>query len=305
MCGTRARAQRAGPGPASRPRPAPPSSLASKRSCIPTQIPSSGRPPPTRSRSASSRPGASPRAALSTWPTPGDHGERRLAHGRRVGRDRPASAPARANAGADASAGCRRRSRRARPSREPLGRADPAVARRDGLPQRLAERLERRLGDVVVVGAGATRRGRVQPACIAKRSSACGSSETARPPTRSPRERERDLGVRRGGRGRPPRSRAPRPSARSPSRSGRCPRASPSACGERVAERGEHVLDRVVLVDVEVAAGDAVEVEAGVEGAEREQVVEEADAGRDARRGPLPSRSSVIRSAVSVLVRVT
>ena len=52
---------------------------------------------------------------------------------------------------------------------------------------------------------------------------------------------------------------------------------------ERVAERGEHVLDRVVLVDVEVAAGEQLEVEAGVEGEQRQQVIEEADPGRDAR----------------------
>ena len=49
------------------------------------------------------------------------------------------------------------------------------------------------------------------------------------------------------------------------------------------AECGQHVLDRVVLVDVEIASGDAVEVEAGVEGEQREKVVEEADPGRDVR----------------------
>ena len=43
------------------------------------------------------------------------------------------------------------------------------------------------------------------------------------------------------------------------------------------------VLDRVVLVDVEVAAGDAVEIEAGVEREQREQMVEEADPRRDVR----------------------
>ena len=52
---------------------------------------------------------------------------------------------------------------------------------------------------------------------------------------------------------------------------------------ERVAERGEDVLDRVVLVDVEVAAGEQLEVEAAVEGEERQQVIEKADSGRDAR----------------------
>ena len=43
------------------------------------------------------------------------------------------------------------------------------------------------------------------------------------------------------------------------------------------------VLDGVVLVDVEIAARDQLEVEAGVEGEEREKVIEEADAGLDAR----------------------
>ena len=51
---------------------------------------------------------------------------------------------------------------------------------------------------------------------------------------------------------------------------------------ERVAERGKHVLDGVVLVDVEVPGREQVEIEAGVESAEREEVVEEADAGGDA-----------------------
>ena len=36
---------------------------------MPTQIPSSGRPAAARSRNASAS-GSSPRAALSTWPTP-------------------------------------------------------------------------------------------------------------------------------------------------------------------------------------------------------------------------------------------
>ena len=39
----------------------------------------------------------------------------------------------------------------------------------------------------------------------------------------------------------------------------------------------------MVLVDVEVAAGEQLEVEAAVEGEERQQVIEKADPGRDAR----------------------
>ena len=57
----------------------------------------------------------------------------------------------------------------------------------------------------------------------------------------------------------------------------------PSACWSGAPERGEHVLDRVVLVDVEVAARDAVEIEPGVEGEQRQQVVEKPDPGRDVR----------------------
>src|SRR5205814_7709254 len=55
---------------------------------------------------------------------------------------------------------------------------------------------------------------------------------------------------------------------------------------ERVAERGEHVLRRVVLVDVEIAGGDALQVERAVPGEQLEQVVEEADARRHARASP-------------------
>ena len=42
----------------------------------------------------------------------------------------------------------------------------------------------------------------------------------------------------------------------------------------------------MVLVDVQVAAGEQLEVEAGVKGGERQQVVEKADPGRDARLPP-------------------
>jgi hypothetical protein len=61
------------------------------------------------------------------------------------------------------------------------------------------------------------------------------------------------------------------------------PLAAVERLGKRVAERREHILDRVVLVHVDVAAGQDLEVEPAVESELREQVVEEADAGRDAR----------------------
>ena len=53
---------------------------------------------------------------------------------------------------------------------------------------------------------------------------------------------------------------------------------------QRVPERGEHILDRVMLVDVEIATGNAGEVEPGMESEQREQVVEEADARRTCDR---------------------
>ena len=58
--------------------------------------------------------------------------------------------------------------------------------------------------------------------------------------------------------------------------------------GERRAQDERDVLDRVVLVDLEVAAGRHVEVEQAVVGERGEQVVVEADAGRD--RAPAPTR---------------
>ena len=64
----------------------------------------------------------------------------------------------------------------------------------------------------------------------------------------------------------------------------------PSRAAERPAQRraecGEDVLDGVVLVDVDVAARVELEVEPRVEGEQREQVVEEADAGLDTRLDP-------------------
>ena len=52
---------------------------------------------------------------------------------------------------------------------------------------------------------------------------------------------------------------------------------------QRVAERREHVLHGVVLVHVDVAPREQLEVEPGVEGGERQQVVEEADPRGDTR----------------------
>ena len=67
-------------------------------------------------------------------------------------------------------------------------------------------------------------------------------------------------------------------------------RCDPGPVAERLGEGGaEHerdVLDRVVLVDLEVAVGVDREVEQAVVGERAEQVVVEADAGIDRRCGP-------------------
>ena len=57
---------------------------------------------------------------------------------------------------------------------------------------------------------------------------------------------------------------------------------------QRGAERDADVLDRVVLVDVEVALGLDGDVDQAVAGDLLQHVVEEADAGRES--GPCPSR---------------
>ena len=51
--------------------------------------------------------------------------------------------------------------------------------------------------------------------------------------------------------------------------------------GEQLAQHDAHVFDGVVLIDVEVAIGIELEIEAAVFGEQFEHVVEEADAGRD------------------------
>ena len=120
-----------------------------------------------------------------------------------------------------------------------------------------------------------------EPALIAKRSSACGSSEGASPPIRSPAKHELDLGVRaaheidRGGRERLVHRHRRRAVAATPARSPsasrarrRARRGHPRPCGAR-RRRGRRRR--------------AVEVEAAVKREERQQVVEKADSGRDAR----------------------
>ena len=74
--------------------------------------------------------------------------------------------------------------------------------------------------------------------------------------------------------------------------------------GERRAEDEGDVLDRVVLVDLEVAVGADGEVEQAVVGERAEQVVVEPDARVD-RPWPAPSSPSVTVMSVSAVVRAT
>ena len=95
---------------------------------------------------------------------------------------------------------------------------------------------------------------------MAKRSSACGKQGEGEPTDPLAGERERDLGVR------PPDEVDGRGRARLVHRHRRRPVARdplPVAerLGQRVAERGEDVLDGVVLVHVDVAAREQLEVE--------------------------------------------
>ena len=59
------------------------------------------------------------------------------------------------------------------------------------------------------------------------------------------------------------------------------PLRSPSAFERRLAEHDADVLDRVVLIDVEVAGRVQRQVEAAVPREQLEHVIEEADAGAD------------------------
>ena len=77
---------------------------------------------------------------------------------------------------------------------------------------------------------------------------------------------------------------------------------------ERLAQANAHVLDRVVLVDVQVAGGLDGQIDGGVLGQQRQHVVEEADAGGDLRLAAAVQRQFQVdvgfrRLAVDVAVR--
>ena len=59
------------------------------------------------------------------------------------------------------------------------------------------------------------------------------------------------------------------------------PRLVPSACADGVAERDADVLDGVMGIDIEIAAGVDREIEAAMPRDELEHVIEEAESGLD------------------------
>ena len=82
----------------------------------------------------------------------------------------------------------------------------------------------------------------------------------------------------------------------------------PGPIPERLGKRGPqgqgHVLDRVMVVDVDIARRVDLEVEQRVMGERPEQVVEEANAGVDLAL-PAPSRESTTLTSVSRVLRET
>ena len=222
-------------------------------------------------------------------PTPGTI-ERVGAAQRRPRRGRAStSAPTVGQRLVDADEVARRRSRRRRSrarghasSERALGRGDAVAARVDlaGDAERAAERLERGLGEVMVVAAGAAQ--------VERRAGGPGErlervlDELERQAAGAlAAERQVDDRVRPaadvddGGR------------ERLVHRHGALAEAGdPGPVAERLGERGAEderdVLDRVVLVDLEVAVGVDRQVEQAVVGERAEQVVVEADAGVDA-----------------------
>ena len=73
--------------------------------------------------------------------------------------------------------------------------------------------------------------------------------------------------------------------------------------GDGATERQRHVLDGVVVVDLEVASGVDLDVDERVMRQRGQQVVVEAHAGGDGGRRPLPSRSTLTAILVSRVSR--
>ena len=290
------------------------------RRCPRTGAAARGRCRGTAGRRASqARIGSDQAAARRGGPSPARRRRRRARRARRR-RAAPRASRATVDVGADASSapgrcsrGCRRRSRRPRsaaaarahPS-DALGRGDAVAARielaRDA--QRAAEGLERGLGEVMVVAAGAATGGASRRRSARTTRARARRAGAAAPPTRSPRNGRSMTAY-----GRPPTSTTAVASDSSIGTALSPKRCDPGAVAERLGERGaEHerdVLDRVVLVDLEVAVGRDGQVEQAVVGERAEQVVVEADPGRRSRVWPAPSRPSVTVMSVSRVVRAT
>ena len=73
----------------------------------------------------------------------------------------------------------------------------------------------------------------------------------------------------------------------------------------RLAERDADILGGVMMVDMQVALGLDLDVDARMPRQQIEHVVEKADAGRDRRTRPSPSRSTATSTSVSLVVRLT
>ncbi len=278
-----------------------PSSLRSNSSCMPRQMPST--------RLAQRRDHASSRPARAGAPS------RRRRHRRRAG--------SRAARAAIAASAVLTSAPRAEPLERELQRGEVGAAAVDDddvgpsqhalaarqlasldaerLPQRAADALEAGLDHVVRVVA-TYRDVQVGAEASASERKKCGTSSVGRPPTVRGRTGPRTP-HRRGPRGRSRPGRATRPWAAG-SRSARC-RACRRAPSQRLAERQRAVLDRVVLVDVQVALADEVRART-LRGVRSARACDRRSRCRSRwRSGRCASRSTSTRMSVSLVLRRT
>ena len=177
------------------------------------------------------------------------------------------------------------------------GHAGPPRIDLAGDAQSAAERLERGLGEVVIVPAATleVERGARRSARTTRRRAR--SAGAAALPARLPRNGRSTTAY-----GRPPTSIDGRRHGFVHGHGGVAEAVDAGAIAESLGQGGaqdqRHVLHGVVLVDLEVAGRLDLEVEQAVVGERGEQVVEEADPGRDVG-SPVPSSSSVTVMSVS------
>ena len=81
------------------------------------------------------------------------------------------------------------------------------------------------------------------------------------------------------------------------------PRFEPSALRHRLAERDAQILDGVVLIHVQIALGDDLQVHGPVARHQVHHVVEKTNAGATRRAWPRPSRFRRSRMSVSLVTR--